>query len=422
MQRLYALMLLALRSAWNRRFTLVLVMLSVSLSTALLVGIERVRSQVRVGFTGAVSGTDLVVGARGGPVQLMLYAVFHMGGASNNIGWDTARMIASRPEVLWTVPISMGDSHGGYPVVGTSAEFFTRFRYRGGRPLELRSGRAFGDVFEAVLGSEVASRMGYREGDPIVVAHGGGPHARLHDDKPFTVVGVLAPTGSPVDRSLYISLESMEAIHVDWQGGAPIRGLTVTPEQVRHFDLTPKTVTAVLVGLKNRRSVFAVQRGLQEYRGEAITAVMPGVALDQLWGLLGGWEKALVAVSLLVTFTGLAGLCSTVLAGLGERRRELAVLRSAGAGPLDVTALLSLEGLMLTLTGIVAGTAALTLATAVAAPWLLDRFGLAFETGLPTAREWIIMGGILVLGLLTSLIPAVRAYFLSLTDGLSPSS
>ncbi|MDR1079484.1 MAG: ABC transporter permease [Deltaproteobacteria bacterium] len=421
MQRFKTLMLLAARSAWNRRFTLVLVMLSVSLSTALLVGIERVRSQVRLGFTGAVSGTDLVVGARGGPVQLILYAVFHMGGASNNIGWDTAVMLASRPEVAWTVPLSMGDSHRGYPVVGTSAEFFSRFRYRGGRELAFRSGKAFGDVFEAVLGSEVASRLGYSEGEEIVVAHGGGPHARLHDDKPFTVTGILAPTGSPVDRSLYISLESMEAIHIDWQGGAPIRGLNVTAAQARHFDLTPKTVTAVLVGLKNRRSVFGVQRDLQEYRGEAVTAVMPGVALDQLWGLLGGWEKALVAVSLLVTFTGLAGLCSTVLAGLGERRRELAVLRSAGAGPLDVTALLSLEGLMLTLAGIVSGTAALTLATAAMAPWLLDRFGLAFEAGFPTPREWLVMGGILVLGILTSLIPAVRAYFLSLSDGLTPA-
>ncbi|MDR1039662.1 MAG: ABC transporter permease [Deltaproteobacteria bacterium] len=422
MQRLSSLFLLAIKSAWNRRFTLALVMLSVSLSTALLVGIERVRSQVRLGFTGAVSGTDLVVGARGGPVQLMLYAVFHLGGASNNIGWDSAKMIASRPEVLWTVPLSMGDSHRGYPVVGTSGDFFSRFRYRGGRELSLASGRAFGDVFETVLGSEVASRLGYREGDSIVLAHGGGPHARLHDDKPFTVTGVLAPTGSPVDRSLYISLESMEAIHIDWQGGAPIRGFSVSADQARRFNLEPKAVTAVLVGLKNRRAVFAVQRDLQEYRGEALTAVMPGVALDQLWGLLGGWERALVAVSLLVTFTGLAGLGSTILACLGERRRELAVLRSAGAGPLDVTALLSFEGLLLTLCGIAVGIAALTVATALMAPWLLDRFGLAFDVGIPTAREWLIMAGILVLGLLTSLVPAVRAYFLSLSDGLSPSS
>ncbi|MDR3153104.1 MAG: ABC transporter permease [Deltaproteobacteria bacterium] len=417
-----SLFLLALKSAWNRRFTLCLVMLSVSLSTMLLVGIERVRSQVRAGFTGAVSGTDLVVGARGGPVQLMLYAVFHLGGASNNIGWDSASMIAARPEVLWTVPLSMGDSHRGYPVVGTTAGFFSRFRYRGGRGLALASGREFADIFEATLGSEVASRLGYREGDRIVLAHGSGPAVRLHDDKPFIVTGVLEPTGSPVDRSLYISLESMEAIHIDWQGGAPVRGFSVPADQVRRFSLEPKAVTAVLVGLKNRRTVFALQREIQEYRGEALTAVMPGVALDQLWSLLAGWERALVAVSLLVTFTGLAGLMSTILAGLGERRRELAVLRSAGAGPLDVTALLAFEGLLLTLAGTLLGLAVLTAATAALAPWLLDRFGLAFEAGLPTAREWLILGGILALGTLTSLIPAFRAYFLSLADGLTPSS
>jgi putative ABC transport system permease protein len=331
-------------------------------------------------------------------------------------------MIAGSPEVEWTVPLSMGDSHGGYPVVGTSEDFFTRFRYRGGRELTLTAGRPFADIFEVVLGSEVASRLGYAEGEHIILAHGGGPHARLHDDKPFTVTGVLAPTGSPVDRSLYISLESMTAIHIDWQGGAPVRGFAVPADQVRHFDLAPKAVTAVLVGLKNRRAVFSLQRRLQDYRGEALTAVMPGVALDQLWDLLGGWERALVAVSLLVTFTGLAGLSSTVLAGLGERRRELAVLRSAGAGPFDVTALLAFEGLILTVLGIALGILVLTGATAALAPWLLDRFGLAMEAGAPAAREWLIMAGILVLGLLTSLIPAVRAYFLSLSDGLSPSS
>jgi putative ABC transport system permease protein len=260
MQRLASLLRLAARSAWNRRFTLALVMLSVALSTALLVGIERVRSQVRTGFTGAVSGTDLVVGARGGAVQLMLYAVFHLGGASNNIGWDSARMIAARPEVLWTVPLSMGDSHRGYPVVGTTAEFFGRYRYRGGRGLSLVSGRPFGDILETVLGSEVAARLGYREGDSIVLAHGGGPHARLHDDKPFVVTGVLGPTGTPVDRSLYISLESMEAIHIDWRGGAPVRGLSIPADQVRRFSLEPKAVTAVLVGLRNRRTVSNIEK------------------------------------------------------------------------------------------------------------------------------------------------------------------
>jgi putative ABC transport system permease protein len=214
----------------------------------------------------------------------------------------------------------------------------------------------------------------------------------------------------------------MEAIHVDWRGGAPIRGFTIGPDEVRKFNLEPKAITALLVGLKNRRLVFGLQRKIQEDREEALSAVMPGVALDQLWSLLGNWEKVLLLVSLLVTFTGLAGLSSTILAGLGERRRELSVLRSTGAAPRDITLLLALEGLMLTLGGIILGVLCLSTAIALISPFLLNNYGINVYLSPPTSREWAIMALIAILGLLTSLIPAFRAYFLSLSDGLGPSS
>jgi putative ABC transport system permease protein len=421
MQKISSLFYLALKSAWNRRFTLVLVMLSVSLSAVLLTGLERLKGQARSGFAGAISGVDLVVGARGSDIQLILYAVFHLGGATNNMSYESFKMIQDNPQVAWTIPISMGDSHKGYPVVATTEDFFTRFRYRRDLKLELKSGREFGDIFETVLGSEVAEKLGYKTGDNIVLAHGGGEAALLHADKPFVVVGVLKPTGSPVDRSLYINLESMEAIHIDWRGGAPIRGFTVKAEDVKKFDLQPKAITALMVGLKNRRAVFSLQRDLREYRGEALSAVMPGVALDQLWSLLGDWEKVLVVISLLVTFTGLAGLVSTILAGLGERRRELAILRSTGASPADIVIIMAMEGFLLTLSGIIVGLVILTLAIALAAPYLLNNYGFHLYLSAPSTTEWLILGGILFLGTLTSLIPALRAYFLSLSDGLNPT-
>jgi putative ABC transport system permease protein len=421
MRKITSLFYLALESAWNRRFTLVLIMLSISLSTVLLTGLERLRGQARAGFTGAISGVDLVVGARGSDIQLILYAVFHLGGATNNMSFLSASMIQEKPSVAWTAPLSMGDSHKGYPVVATTLDFFTHFRYRRDYKLTLKSGSLFQDIFETVLGSEVAEKLGYKAGDRIVLAHGGGEAPLLHEDKPFIVTGVLEATGSPIDRSLFINLESMEAIHIDWRGGAPIKGFSVSAEDVKKFDLKPKAITALLVGLKNRRAVFALQRDIREYRGEALSAVMPGVALDQLWGLLGDGEKVLIIISLLVTFTGLAGLVSTILAGLGERRRELAILRSTGASPADIALIMAMEGFLLTLGGIVLGLVVLTLAIAIASPYLLNNYGFHLYLSAPTSVEWLIMGGILFLGVLTSLIPALRAYYLSLSDGLNPT-
>jgi putative ABC transport system permease protein len=397
-------------------------MLSISLSTILLVGIERIRLQVRAGFVEAISGTDLVVGARGSPIQLVLYAVFHMGGATNNMSIESFQEISARPEVSWTIPLSMGDSHRGYPVVATNEDFFIHFRYRKDTKLEMTSGREFKDIFEVVLGSEVASRLGYSENDSIVLTHGGDSRGIDHSDKPFTVVGILKATGSPVDRSLYINLESMEAIHVDWRGGAPIRGFAVAKDQVRKFNLEPKAITAMLVGLKNRRAVFKLQRDIQSSKTEALSAVLPGVALDQLWGMIGGWEKILVLVSLLVTFTGLAGLSSTILAGLGERRRELAILRSTGASPMDIVLIMAIEGFLLTVCGIITGLVILSALIVIFAPYLLNAYGIVLYLSFPGKMECLIILGITVLGVLTSLIPAVRAYFLSLTDGLSPTT
>jgi putative ABC transport system permease protein len=414
------LLYLAGKSAWNRRGTLVLIVFSIALSTTLLLGTEKLRTQIRESFVQSVSGTDLVVGARGGNIQLMLYAIFHLGGATNNMGWDSARKIAGRNEVAWTIPISLGDSHRGYPVVATNRDFYEHYRFREGKRVELAEGSRPEALFDVTLGAETARKLGYSLGQKITLSHGNsGTRLTEHGDKPFTVAGILAPTGTPVDRSLYIGLEAMQAIHLDWQGGAPMPGFHLTPEQVRRFDLEPQSITAMLVGLKKRGQVFALQRDINEWKAEPLTAVMPGVAMDQIWSLVDTGERALLLVSALVTLTGLAGLVAAILAGLGERRRELAILRSAGARPLDVLTLMICEGGLLVAAGIVCGLAALYLLMGAIGPSLAGNYGIFIHPALPSAGEWALLGGICLAGLSASLIPAVRAYRMSLSDGLT---
>ncbi len=423
-----ALLGLAAASAWNRRGTLALVMLSIALATALLLALERLRTDIRTSFSRAVSGTDLVVGARTGPVQLMLYAVFRVGGATHQIRTESLQAIAQHRAVAWVVPLALGDSHRGFPVLGTSVAYFERLRYGDQQPLALAAGRAFAGtldgLYEAVLGAEVADRLGYRLGQRITLTHGlaaaPGELAAEHADKPFTVVGVLARTGTPVDRTVHVSLEAIEAIHLDWAGGAPVPGLVIPPEAARKFDLAPKQVTAALVGLKNRVAVFNVQRFVAEYEGEPLLAVLPGVALDELWQAVGLGERALLALSGLVALVSLAGLVAVVLAGLNERRRELAVLRAVGAGPRHMLALLAAEGALVTGLGALVGALAAAAAVLLAAPWVQQRFGIGLQFGAPTPEQWALFGAVLAAGMLASLVPGWRAYRLSLADGLSP--
>ncbi len=419
MTRLRYLLHLAWKSAWNRRGTLLLIVLSIALSSTLLLGIERLRTQVKTNFMQSASGTDLIVGPRGSSLQLVLYALFHLGRASNNMGWDTAQAVAGMPRVAWTIPVSLGDFHKNYPVVATTGDFYRHFRLHGGKGITFASGRAPGGLFDVVLGAEAAGNLGYGIGTSVVLSHGdSGSHAVTHDTFPFTVCGILAPTGTPIDRSLYIGLEAMEAIHVNWRGGSP-HGQQATPENITSQDLTPREITALLVGLDHRGQTFAVQKAIGERKGEPLMAVLPGVALNQIWDMLNVGETALMAISALVTVVGLFGLAAAILSGLGERRRELAILRSAGARPLDIFVLLLFEGCLLVVSGVIAGLLALYGLSFALAPMLADGYGIFLTIGLPTSAEWFLVAVICLAGILASLIPAVRAYRMSLADGLT---
>lgn len=419
-----AVLLLALKSAWARRLTLGITLAAIALATALLLAVERVRHDARTSFAQSIAGVDLVVGARTGAVQLMLYAVFHSGAATNNIRWDSFRAVADHPAVAWAVPLSLGDSHRGFPVLGTTPAYFDHVRYADGRPLAFAAGRAFaGDidgVFETVVGSEVARELGYRVGDRVVVTHGMAELGPEHADKPFAVVGVLAPTGTPADRTVHVSLEAIAAIHLDWVGGAPLPGLRIPAAQARKFDLAPREITAALVGLKNRADVFRLQRHINAYRGEPLLAALPGVALDELWQTLAMVEKTLFALSVLVVLVGLAGLTATMLAGLDQRRRELAILRALGAGPREIFLMLIAEGLLVTALGVLAGCGLLAAGILGFAPLVQAQYGIHLAWRAPSGNEIALLASILATGLAASLVPGWRAWRMSLADGLTP--
>lgn len=416
------LLRLALASLANRRFTALLTVFAIALSVTLLLAVERVRSEARASFASTISGTDLIVGARSGSVNLLLYSVFRIGNATNNIRWDSFQQVAKHPQVKWAIPISLGDSHRGYRVMGTSAAYFEHYQYGRGQALRLAEGRAFAeDPFEVVLGAEVAAALGYHLDQQLVLAHGVATISLVkHDDKPFTVVGVLARTGTPVDRTLHVSLAGMEALHVDWQNGMPARGAAkVSAEQARDLDLTPKAITAILLGLNSKIATFSLQRALNEFRGEPLLAILPGVALQELWSLMGTAEQALFVVSLFVVLTGLIGMLTAILTSLNERRREMAILRSVGARPWHVASLLIVEAFALALAGVLLGIALLYLGIALAQGPVQAYYGLYLPLALPSGYEWTLLGAILGAALLMGCVPAWRAYRQSLADGLS---
>ncbi len=409
---------LALLSLKSRALTVGLTVFAVALSVVLFLGVEKLRTGARASFADTISDTDLIMGARSGGVQLLLYSVFRIGNATNNVSWESYQDIASRPEIEWSVPISLGDSHRQFRVMGTTSEYFDRYKYRGGRSLEFDQGERMDDLFDAVVGADVAAQLGYWVGDPIVVAHGIASFSE-HEDTPFQISGVLKKTGTPVDRTVIVSLEAIEAIHVDWQSGGRKSGAATPIDVIREMDLQPKAITAAMLGLGSNLQIFTVQRAINEYPSEPLLAIIPGVALQELWGIVGIAESALIGVSAMVVVTAMLGMSAMILSGLHARRREMAILRAMGARPLTVMALLMIEAILMASLGTVLGVALLYLGLVVLQPWLDSAFGLYLPISLLSLREMLILCAVIVASAFVSLLPAIRAYQMSLADGMT---
>ncbi|MGX9352402.1 ABC transporter permease [Shimia sp. W99] len=477
---------LGIQSLWNRRFVVLLTVFSIALSVALILGVERLRSQARLAFANSASGIDLIVAPRGNDVQILMATVFGVGSTGSGLDWDTFEYVSDLPQTAWAVPVMMGDNHRGYPVIGTSPAYFEHFRHSNGQELRFASGHAFEDAHDAVIGAEIAAEFGYAPGTEIINAHGSGSVAfHKHDEAPFTVSGVLAKTGTAVDRMVLISLDGFDALHQDEAPGesdpfetlgtdsAPTEPTSdhdhddhahdahevrveADPDEhahdtheehsdadhskhekdahERHTEADhdehaghaheehghePEQINAIYVGLKSASGILGVQRALNETAPEPLSAVMPNVALLQLWSITGTAEGALRIMAAAVAVAGMVGMVVMLSAALESRRREFAILRSVGATPGTIFGLIVLEAVLVTLGGLAIGLALLTIGALLADPVLSANFGFRMGAALSLPREGLLILAVFCFGFLASLLPALRVYRMTLADGLT---
>ena len=411
---------LALSSLRSRKGSVLLTFLAVAVSVFVLLGVEQIRHQAKSSFGNTVSGIDLIVGARTGDVNLLLYSVFRLGNATNNISWHSYKHIAADPNIAWTIPISLGDSHKGYRVMGTTADYFTHFRFGQNKLLELAEGAVFFNLFDVVLGSDVARSLGYQLGDNLVLAHGlGSTSFSQHEDTPFRVTGILKPTGTPVDQTLHVSLEGIEAMHIGFEGGIQLPGGPAVTDEIEPGDLTPKTITAFMVGLKSKLATFRLQRQINSYQHEPLLAILPGVTLAQLWQMMAVMENSLRLISALVLLASLLGLAAMLLASIRERQREIVVMRAIGASPWFLLGLVEAEALLVTLGGTTLAMLLLVLTTTLSSALLAEQFGLFVEVGLPTAHSMGALLAVVIAALGIGLVPGIAAYRCALHQQLA---
>lgn len=412
------LLKLTISSLYARLLTVSMTVFAISLSLMLYLSVEKLRSSAYTSFTNTISQTDLIVGSRTGSVQLLLYSVFRIGNATNNITWESYEDIIKRDEVDWSVPISLGDSHKEFRVMGTNEDFFKRYKYRGDQSLKIENGKYFSDLYDVVIGFGVAEKLGYNINTPIIVSHGLRSFTE-HDDQPFKVSGILAKTGTPVDNTIIVSLEAIEAIHIDWSSGAKIPGQETPVEQIRKMDLAPSNITAVLIGVNSKLQIFQLQRWINEYSEEALSSILPGVALQELWRIVSIVENLLLGISMVVIFTTLIGMAAIIFSSLSERRREMAIWRAMGASPKIVIGLLMLEAFIISSLSVMVSTFLLFILLYILQPWIDSTYGILVTIEMLSLKDIYIFILFILSAMLVSLIPAIRAYWFSINDGMT---
>lgn len=426
---------LAFKSIRHRSFATTATIFSVVLSLLLLFSVERVRRSVEDSFTQTVSGVDLLVGARTGSLQLVLFSVFNIGQVTNNVSFASYDKIHHNPDVEWTIPISLGDGHKGFRVVGTTNEFFEHYQVRSNEHLKVVTGKVFEQPTDVVLGAEVAETLKYKLGDKIIVAHGSteGESFEEHANNPLTVVGILEATGTPIDRSVYITLHALDDMH-EPAAGADHDDHDHDKDHEDHADHDNDEdhdhvghdhhhhhggITSFFVKLKSKPRILSMQREITENKDEALLAVIPGSVLSDLWKSLSKIEIVLKVISTLVMVVGLVGMIIALMTSLNERRREMAILRSLGAGFSHLAKLVFLEVFLILGLSVLTSAVLKVLLEIALSSFVAKKFGLFFSGPWFSGTDITMMVATLVVGLIFALFPIMVFKNKSLKDGLA---
>ena len=468
---------LVIQSLLNRWLSCLLIILTLAFSISLFFTVSRIQESVRSSFQNTISGVDSVVAARGGNLQILLNSVFLIGEPNSTIRWSTFKDITDNNKMNWAVPISLGDSHKGYRVIGTTNNYFKEIKYSSGKNIEFLSGNSFNDVFDVVLGNAVANKLKYNLDAEIIIIHGlsdvgevhtfrsekenhsdhadhddhadeehdnhddhvdhddhakheehdnhedhadEGHEGHNHENLGFKVTGILKPTGTPIDNAVYISLAGIEAMHTGWIGNQKV--IDVSIEQIMQSELKPKTISAIFVSLKNRTQVFQFQRDVLNYKEEAISSVMPGITLSRLWALTGNVDKAFKIITFFIIIIALLGMIAMTIAGLNGRRREMAILRSVGASPTNIVSLLLVESIIISLISCAIGYILMIIIFSIGKDYLQNNYGIFINSFSIKNYDLQMIISIICAALIATIVPAIQIYKNTLRDGLNVRS
>jgi putative ABC transport system permease protein len=400
----------------DKPLTTSLSILLMSLGIAIISLLLLAGKQIEEKFTRNVAGIDMVIGAKGSPLQLILSSIYQIDAPTGNISMEEANRLTRSPLVKSVIPLSMGDSYQGYRIVGSNQKYLDHFE------AQFEQGKAFIQAMEVVLGAKVAKNLGLKVGDSFASQHGFNEEGDAHKEKKFKVVGILKTTNSVLDQVMITPLESVWAVHESHQpeeegkGANALKLLEESPESDTH-NHEEQQITSMLVKFRNPAMGMMMARSIN--LNSTMQTATPAIEINRLFALMGFGIDALKLIALVIIIVSGLSVFVSLYNSLKERKYEMALMLSMGASRTKLFFLLLLEGLIISVIGFVVGIILSRLGLWIMAENVEQNFHYDFNVlSLLTEEFWLFIGALFI-GLLAAAVPSLGIYKIDISRTLA---
>ena len=404
----------------DKPLTTFLSILLMALGIAIISLLLLAGKQIEEKFSRNVAGIDMVVGAKGSPLQLILASIYQIDSPTGNISMDEANRLTRSPLVKSTIPLSMGDSYQGYRIVGSNEKYLEHFQ------AEFETGKVFSQAMEMVVGSKVAKNLGLKVGDAFSSQHGFDGEGEAHKEKQFKVVGILKMTNSVLDALMITPLESVWAVHDEHhktEVGKGVNALKLLEEeqpqtdQEHHYEENSKEITSLLVKFRNPAMGMMMARSINQ--NSTLQTATPAIEINRLFALLGVGVDALKWIALVIIIVSGLSVFVSLYNSLKERKYEMALMLSMGASRTKLFLLLLLEGLIISIIGFIIGIFLSRIGLWIMSENVEQNFHYDFNVLSLLSEEFYLFLGALFIGLLAAAIPSLSIYSINISKTLA---
>ncbi|MEM1186102.1 MAG: ABC transporter permease [Planctomycetota bacterium] len=420
------------RSLSARTFSTITTILTVAVAVALLLVLLGMRDSGRKAFERGTGNMHLLLSRDASPLVSVLNGVYYAGAPRRPIDWASYQQIQQQYPWAWAIPTQIGDSFKGRPVLATTTEFFTAFEPSPGEPWQIAEGRFFETSFELVVGADAAKALGLTVGQRLSVTHGApGPGGKLpegahvHDEFVYQIVGILKPTGSAHDRSLFSDLDSSWTLHAHDRrlvSEGPNIALT-TPADLTDADRLITGIYCRLITRPGRDVTAVLQQVFEQLRADpTITVAQPSDEVRKLFAIVSNLDQIIIGIAFVVLAASGVSIMLALYNTMEQRRRQIAVLRVLGATRGKIFGLVMTESALIGIFGFVVGLVGSLIGATVVADLMYQRLGIVVDPSIDPKIAFGVALGTVALATIAGLVPAIVAYRVSVVRNLRPAA